>query len=301
MRNTDRDVYSHAKSSTGARVGFHVPISKGLPNAVAYAEGLGCSTMQFFSHNPRSWQHKSFCEEERGEFIKNLEQTDISPLFIHASYLIQLASEKDRIYNSSIRALIEELSIADYLGVPYVIVHAGGFSNENGSSVRRVSDAIEEVLLNHRGKVALLIENTSGGKRIGGDLEEIAEIVHNVQDDRRIGICLDTAHLYQAGYSLSTQKDVMNLVGVLEDSSLCGKIQLLHVNDSLTPRGSKVDRHAHIGEGYIGKRGLKNILHHPLFHSLPFIMETPGIGTDADRENMRRLKELLLSYKEFKM
>jgi len=276
------------------RLGFQISIARGFSKVIEQALIRKCETIQFFSRNPRQWGNPSLPEKEVKEFKDNLKKKNIYPLFIHAPYLVNLSSSKESIYFKSVRALSEELLRAEILGVSYVIIHPGSRTNgDEKEAIKNIARGINQILNKLKNKTIILLENTAGqGKEIGYNFSQIRAIIELIKDKRRIGVCLDLAHAFEAGYDLSTKEGFSITLREFERLIGFDKLHLLHLNDSRTPLGSHSDRHEHIGKGYIGLRTFRRIVNHPLLSSLPGIMETPFQNKRDDLKNMLIMKSL---------
>jgi deoxyribonuclease-4 len=277
------------------RIGVHVSIARGIDKGLVRAKELGCSTVQMFSHNPRGWALGERDAAEISRFRELREEFDISPVFIHTSYLINLASSDKDLLKRSIDMIVQELNIADEIGADYVVLHTGSASGDEPASARtRASEALR--LVSERGmwKAGLLLENTAGERGdITSRIDEIAEIRGRVRPGLIAGICLDTCHAFSAGYDITKTAGISALAA--EIGSCFGKasLKLIHLNDSKKPVGSGVDRHEHIGEGTIGKKGLREFLLHPFFSDIPLVLETPKKADYDDHRNIMLVRKLL--------
>ncbi|RLD15594.1 MAG: endonuclease, partial [Caldiserica bacterium] len=233
------------------RIGFHLSIASGFSHLIEEAVSLSCNTLQIFSRSPRSWFRSEFNEKEVEFFKRKLKKYDIKPLVIHLPYLPNPATPKKLLRKKTIKVIKEELRSCESLGAEYLVIHTGKFlSGTREDGIKRVQDVINEVLLAFRGEVKILLENTAGaGTEIGCNFYELRKILDGIERKRKIGFCLDTAHLFQSGYDLRT-KDKINAV-LDEFDRLLGieKLYLVHYNDSKTELSSRVDRHYHIGRG----------------------------------------------------
>lgn len=284
------------------KIGCHVSIARGIDNSVIRAEELGCNTMQIFSKNAATWQEKILDQEEVKRFKRNLKNSilDIDPVFIHTSYLINLASPSDELYFKSINSFVEEMKRADLLlSTPYLITHPGahsGMGEEYG--IQRVIRALNIILEKSADlnlKTMILLENTAGsGTHLGNTLGQLKSMMEGAKDRKRIGICFDTCHAFAAGYDLSNREGVEKTIENLDKNLGLEQLKVIHTNDSKYPLGSRKDRHMHIGEGYIGLEGFKIIVNHKYLKSLPFILETPKFGPGDDRKNINLVKSLVL-------
>ncbi|MBC7319385.1 deoxyribonuclease IV [bacterium] len=266
-------------------LGAHLFISKGLSKTIEEAYRLELCTFQFFSRNPRSL--RSLKKPERVEI-------PFKVFFLHSPYLLNLASPEEYIYSSSKQALLEDLLWGDSIGATGIVVHPGshkGSGRENG--LRRIIYALEEIMDRTDTKCKIILENTSGsGTELGSSPEDFRFIIDNLRDKSRIGICLDTCHLFTAGFDIRTRDNIAETFNrwftVIDPVYL----MLFHTNDSKGSLGSRLDRHNHIGEGEIGEEGFKNLLTFELFRSRPLIIETPKEPEGSDEKNLKKLRTL---------
>ena len=276
------------------RFGFHISISGGFAKIIDRALTKQCQTIQFFSRNPRGWAYKELDAAPVRAFRESLAVTGIAPVFIHLPYLPNLASSDDQLFTSSVNALSEELRRAEALQASAVIAHVGhrGIRSEDEAG-ERVSSALNRAFAMAPNSITVLLENTAGqGTEIGYTLRQLRRIVRGVSDGSRIGICLDTAHAFAAGYDLSTKPGLETMLDEFQYYLGLEKLQLLHLNDSKAPLGSHADRHWHIGEGFIGRPGFRRIVNHPVLQPLPGIMETPRKTDREDFNNMSVIRKL---------
>jgi len=279
------------------RFGFHISISGGFAKIIDRALINQCQTIQFFSRNPRGWSYKDLDSFQVRAFRASLAASGIAPVFIHLPYLPNLASSDDQLFERSVNALAEELRRAEALRASAVIVHVGhrGVTSED-EACERVSSAINSALEMVTCSITVLLENTAGqGTEIGYTLKHLRRIVRGVRDGGRIGVCLDTAHAFAAGYDISSKPGLEALLDEFQNHLGLEKLRLLHLNDSKAPLGSRSDRHWHIGEGCIGRAGFRRIVNHPVLESLPGIMETPRKTDREDFKNMSVIRKLARS------
>ncbi len=275
------------------KLGLHLSIAGTIDRVVDRAVERGCDTLQMFSRNPRGWRSKKLSFREVESFRKKLKQSGIWPVVIHTSYLLNLASPKEDVYRKSVEALGDELRRAGELGVPYVVTHLGshlGHGKKEGSKriIASVNNSFSEV----DNKVVLLLENTAGTRNsTGSSFEDIEYIASRIKDRERIGVCLDTAHAFAAGYDLVSRGAVEHTLRRFDETIGLKELKLVHLNDSKQGLGSRLDRHEHIGMGKIGERGFRNILKSPLGR-LPLILETPVDERRSDVENLKVVREL---------
>jgi len=280
------------------KIGCHVSIAGGIDNSVVRAKELGCSTMQIFSKNASTWREKILEKNEVESFRENLKNSNINPVFIHTSYLINLASPSDELYLKSINAFIEEMKRADLLlPVPYIIIHPGahtGAGEEYG--IQRIIRALSIILEKSADlnlKTMILLEDTAGtGTHLGYTFYQLKRMIEGAKDRKKIGICFDTCHAFTAGYDLSHQEGIEKTLEELEKYIGLDKLKVIHLNDSKFPLGSRKDRHMHIGKGYIGLEGFKVLVNHKYLKDLPFILETPKNDEKDDLKNINLIKSL---------
>jgi deoxyribonuclease-4 len=274
------------------RFGFHIWIGEGFSKVPKLAQKRRARTIQFFSHNPRGWQVSLLPKEEVKKFREGVQALDIKPLFLHMPYLSNLASSNEDFYLKSIDTLSIELERAETLGAPFLITHMG--SSGEDESIERMIRAINYALDRVQNNVTVVVENTAGqGRQIGYKFWQIKTVIEGIENGERIGVCLDTAHAFESGYDLSNRDGLEKALEEFERFIGLDKLKVLHLNDSKTPLGSRVDRHWHIGEGYIGSEGFRNIVNHPKLYHLPGIMETPGKKEEDDIRNMSKIESLV--------
>jgi len=277
------------------RLGFHVSIAQGFSRVIEKAHKTTCDTIQLFSRNPRGWNHRELNDNEVAEFKIKLSSSRISPCFLHLPYLPNFAAADEALYSKSVNSLCEDLRRAEILGIPFLIVHVGSrVKSSETEAIAKVIRAINESHQRVSNQVMILLENTAGqGTVLGSRFSQLKDILSGIDTQERIGICLDTAHAFQAGYDLSTRKGLDETLQECERLIGLKKLHLLHLNDSKVPLGSHSDRHWHIGKGYIGLKGFGNIINHPLLTHLPGIMETPRKSVKDDIRNMRVMRSLI--------
>lgn len=279
------------------RFGAHISIAGKIYQAAERAKKIGCNTAQIFSRNPRGWQLKELLLDEVKRLRNDLEKFDIHPLIVHMPYLPNLASPKIGLYLKSINALEEDLRRSEVLEAPYLVTHIGSFkesSREEG--LEKVIEGINTAFDRIKNDVILLLENTAGGGReLGSRFEEIAKIIKNIKDKKKIGVCLDTCHSFASGYDFRTKKALSETLKLFDDLIGLEKLKVIHANDSKSPIGSHIDRHWHIGEGYIGEEGFRALLHHPAIKNLPVVIETPFKEPGDDLKNLATLRRLAKS------
>lgn len=278
------------------KFGFHINIAGGFDKAALRAEELECKTIQIFSRNPRGWNYPPLKKEGIEEFKMKIKNLKISPVVIHMPYLPNPASPDKTMYKKSIDSIITEIERAEILNAEYVNIHIGKkMESSLDEAIERVIEGINySIEKTPESKVIILLENTAGqGSEIGNKFEQIKDIINEIKDKSRIGVCLDTAHLFQAGYDLRDKNSIKNTFNEFDKIVGLKYLKCIHYNDSNTELGSAVDRHWHIGEGCIGKDGMKYIITYKKLSHLPFIMETPKKSETDDLNNLKVVKEFL--------
>ena len=279
-------------------IGAHMPISGGMEKALYRGKEIGCDVIQIFTHNTSSWYMRPLNQNQIDAFAEAQEKTGVKPISVHVGYLINVASSDNNIWKSSINSLKKEVERATMLNIPYVVMHPGshkGAGEEYG--IKRISEALRQVI-KETGRARILLETTAGqGTSLGCKLEHLADIMEKTGYSDRLGICLDTCHIFAAGYDFRTKEAYNALMGKLEKLIGLDYLFLFHMNDSKKGLGSRVDRHMHIGEGMIGEKALSYFLKDVRFKYHPFIIETPKQkdekGNDYDIINLKRLRKIL--------
>jgi deoxyribonuclease-4 len=277
------------------RFGFHISIAGGFSKVVERALARGCETIQLFSRNPRGWKYSPLKKKEVKAFRSSIQSPVLFPIFLHMPYLPNIASSKSKFYKRSIHSIATDLQRAEQLGAQYLIMHIGHrMESSEDQAIDAVSQGIDQAFEKVKNGIILLVENTAGqGTEIGYTFDQIKKIIEGVHDHQRMGVCLDTAHSFESGYDLSNNDGIERTLEKFDQTIGLKRIHLLHLNDSKTPLGSRKDRHWHIGEGYIGLEGFRNLVNHPLLRHLPGIMETPRKDTVEDLKNMEVIRSLV--------
>lgn len=286
------------------RVGIHASIAGGYQNALESAQKLGCNALQIFSASPRMWQGgpARIPDSDAAAFRARREELGLGPLVIHANYLVNLAAMQPMLRTRSIQAFHDELVRGVALGADFLVVHPGSRGEARmeaaiATIVESVKQAARRVPLD---KMRILIENTAGmGTAVGSRLEEVGAILHGLRG-LGVGACLDTAHLFAAGYDISTAPGLESTITQIEDNIGLENVHVWHVNDSKIALGGRVDRHEHLGQGKIKAEAFLRLLQHPKLGAsaatgLPgraFILETPIEDPGDDRKNVAKLWEL---------
>lgn len=276
------------------RLGVHTSILGGIHFSLERARKLGCNTIQIFSHNPRQWKVKRISEKDVIEFKIKRKNYEINPIYIHTSYLINLASLDSCVLKKSIDLLIEEMDLADLLGADYVILHIGRASDRKVLGRKVAIESLKIVSKKKKWNARLLLENTSGQRGdISSYMNEIGELINEVGDSLIGGVCIDTCHAFAAGYQIDVEEGLTRLVEEIKLYIGLEKVRLIHLNDSKKGHSSFVDRHEHIGMGKIGREGLKRLINHSSLRDIPLILETPKRSEADDKRNLKIVRSLM--------
>lgn len=272
-------------------IGCHLSIAEGYEKMAKSALSIDANIYQFFSRNPRGYSSKKIDMEDISRMKKILDENNFGPLLAHAPYILNLGSHKDRTYGMAKGILKEDYEKMDYMSIPYFTFHPGNHLGKGPEyGVKRIADALNEIITGNENTM-LLLETMSGkGTELGHTFEEIRDIIDRVKYSELVGVCLDTCHIYSAGYDI-----VNDLDGVLEEfDNIVGidKLKCIHLNDSMMEFNSRKDRHAKIGEGTIGLDAIEKIITHPQLNELPFYLETPN-DLEGHRKEIRLLRKLV--------
>jgi deoxyribonuclease-4 len=277
------------------RIGAHVSAAGGVAHTIPRAVAIGAECAQFFVGPPQRWASPPLTDADVAEFRQRTVAGGIGPNVVHALYLVNLASPDPELRARSVAALIDQIRWCERLGVLGLIVHVGsgkGVSSRE-EALANVVDGIAQVLAASTwGR--FLIENTAGmGMSIGSDFADIGEIRRRLGNDAQLGMCLDTAHTFEAGHNITTRDGLDGVLEELDRAVGLDALAAIHANDSKTRFGSNVDRHANIGAGHLGEEGLGWFMTHPAVQHLPFYLEVPGLaGHGPDRPNIDALRRL---------
>lgn len=282
-----------------AILGSHMSMAGGMYKAVERAAEVGCDCVQVFTKNNNQWRGKELTDEDCEAFKAALAELGVAHPIAHDSYLINLGSPADELWKKSIDALVIELQRAEALGIPYVVAHPGAFTTSSEEAgLSRIAAGLDEVHSQTTDLTAqVLLETTAGqGSNLGWRFEHLAEIIAQVTDPDRLGICFDTCHVFAAGYAMAERKDYLATMRSLEKTVGCDRVKAFHLNDSLKPFGSRKDRHAGIGEGEMGLEPFRHLMNDRRFKKVPMYLETPKgdhEGEELDVINLRTLRGLV--------
>jgi len=273
------------------RLGSHVSISGGVEKAIERQKEQSGNCGQIFAGSPRTWSVSEYTQEEGKKFQQAMDSEDQKPYVIHSTYLVNLATPKDDLFEKSLKCLQSELDAAQTLGVEYVVFHPGahtGSGRENG--IERIAQGIDELDIPE--DVVLLLENTAGkGTTLGRSMGELRQMIESCDtDDSKIGVCIDTCHAHAAGYDLREGFD--DFIQEIEQDLGLDTVKVLHLNDSKDECGSEKDNHEDIGCGKIGDKGFENLVNSEKLEKLPMVLETPSDNRESYKENMEKIRDL---------
>jgi deoxyribonuclease IV len=275
-------------------VGAHVSTAGGLTKAIERGTELGCESIQIFNQSPRMWRPTKYGADDFAEFREAMDGSPVEAVVIHAVYLINCASKDKELRKKSLASLTHALRTGDGIGAAGVVLHPGAQKGEpHGPSMRRAAKVIAAALKDSE-SCPLLLEQTAGHKGLlGRDFDETAELIKLAGAGKRLGLCLDSCHLFVQGYDVTDQDSLAEIVDEADAKVGLDRLRCLHVNDAAAPLGSCRDRHANIGKGEMGKQGLAAFLSEPRFEGLPATLETPGPNKKGpDRKEVQAAKRL---------
>lgn len=278
-------------------LGAHMSIAGGVDKAILRGKSIGCETIQIFTKSSNQWRAKPLTPEEIHRFQEAREESEIQPVFGHTSYLINLGSPNEELWRKSVESFLVEMERCAVLQLPYLVTHPGthmGAGEETG--LRRVGQALDEILARTHGSgVMILLETTAGqGSNLGYRFEHFARLIEESAYPDRLGVCLDTCHVFAAGYDLRTPDAYHRTFEEFHALIGLGRLKVIHLNDSRGELGSRVDRHEHIGLGRLGLEAFRLLLNDPRFRDLPMVLETPkGPDMKEDIQNLATLRSLI--------
>ncbi|HEY5532888.1 MAG TPA: deoxyribonuclease IV [Candidatus Anoxymicrobiaceae bacterium] len=266
------------------RFGYHVRMAGGPISALVEGVDAGCEAIQMFPGSPQQWGTPPVSDEQAAEFIETKASSGIDPVLLHAIYLINMAAPSDSIFKRSVGSLASALAKADKLGATAVISHIGNHKGEGEEfGLKRIAEAVDSCLERSPGDPMLLLETTAGaGTSIGDTFEQFGAVFDMAGRPERLGFCLDTCHVFAAGYDISTPAGVDDALDELDHYIGLDRLKALHLNDSRGECGSHLDRHEHIGQGMIGLESFRHMVNHPALLGLPAIIELPYENRDED-------------------
>lgn len=270
-------------------------ITGGLSQAIIRGESIGCTAIQIFTKSNRQWFSKAPSFKEIEDFIIAKNQSSIESVIAHASYLINLASPDITTHKKSISATINELKLCEELQIPTLVIHPGSYTvSNNQAGCKAVAQALNQILEKAPGNCKIALETMAGqGTSIGSSFTELALIKSLVEQKKRVGICLDTCHIFAVGYDFSNPENYKKLWSDFDKTLDLSSLEVIHLNDSKKECNSRVDRHENIGEGAIGLEAFKFIMNDKNLSSIPKILETPKSTLEDDKKNMEKLRKLI--------
>jgi len=285
------------RRDVGPLLGAHVSIAGGFDKAPLRGKAAGCRTIQVFTKSRGQWRARPLPDAEAQAFRANLRASGITLAVAHGSYLINLGSPNPALRKKSLKACREELERAETLGIPYLVLHPGShLGRGEAAGLRLIAQALDLLLEETKGfSVQIVLETTAGqGTNLGSRFEHLARLFERAKHPDRLGVCLDTCHLFAAGYEIRTEEGYEKTMEAFDRLVGVSRLKVLHLNDSKNDLGSRVDRHEHIGKGFLGLDPFRFILNDERLRGLPMILETPKDGDPvlADRRNLAVLRRL---------
>jgi deoxyribonuclease-4 len=280
-------------------LGAHMSIAGGYQNALSAADAIGCDTVQLFTKNNNQWRGKPISADESRLFRRKLAEFNLRLPMAHDSYLINLASPNELLWRQSVEAFVVEVERAEILGLAYLVMHPGTPTDgDEEKGLRRIVRALDETHRRcRRCNVMVLLETTAGqGKSVGHRFEQLARILDLAKHPERLGVCLDTCHVFAAGYAMSNERAYRATMAEFDRIIGLEKLRAFHLNDSAKAFGSRVDRHAHIGQGHLGLEAFRYLLNDRRFRDHPMVLETPKEGPNGeamDPDNLATLRGLI--------
>ena len=275
-------------------IGAHVSTGGGLVRAIERADERTCEAIQIFNQSPRMWRPTRYSDDDFAEFRKALEPSRVEVVAIHMIYLINPAAKDKEMRKKSLDSLTHALRVGDGIGALGVVVHPGALKDDTRTNARkRAINLIKEALARSE-SCPILYENTAGSPQLlGRDFDETAELIEKTGGPKRLGLCIDTCHLYATGYNIASPEGTKKMVDEIGDKVGLKQLKLMHMNDSTDPLGSNRDRHAPIGKGEIGRKGFRAFLGEPRLQGVPAVLEGPGIdGHDVARKDVQLIRRL---------
>ena len=284
-------------------IGAHMSVAGGLHLAVERAANSGFNCLQIFTQSPRLWKSKPVSEKEINLFIKQRKKYKLKYVVVHAPYLPNLASPDKTALQKSIDTVLNDLKIADAIEADYYVLHPGSHKKTTiNCGINRLAESLCEIFHQYKPELKFLLETMPGaGSIIGSSFEELELMISKVNEkapDVKMGVCIDTAHIFAAGFDIRKEKEVKKLVDNISKTVGKKAVKVIHSNDSFEPLNSKKDRHNHIGKGEIGIKGFENMMKIPSFRKLPWILETPKSEDNSDIKNRKKLEKIFDKMKD---
>ncbi len=276
-------------------IGLHVSAAGSIDQAFDRAEELGANTFQVFTRNPNQWKFKPLEDEIVAAFRERRKKSSFGQIVDHMPYLPNLASPEKSTKKISRYTLDEELKRCDALGIDYLVIHLGSHLGKGSAiGIANIAEACDEAISGSSGDSMILLENMAGQKNcVGARFEELRAILDRIGRNERVGVCLDSCHVWAAGFDIGSDGAVANTMGLFDEVVGLSRLQVIHLNDSKGALGSRLDRHENIGKGKIGKKGIGALLHYPGIRERPIIMETPYQDVKAMKQSIKLVRTLL--------
>ena len=275
-------------------IGAHVSTGGGLVRAIERAQEHTCDAIQIFNQSPRMWKPTRYSEDDFAEFREAREASRVQLVAIHMIYLINPAGKDREMRKKSLESLTHALRVGDEIGAMGVVVHPGALKDDTRTNARKRAISLIREALSRSERCPIFYENTAGSPQLlGRDFDETAELIDKTGGPKRLGLCIDTCHLFATGYDIATRQGTKALVDEIEAKVGLEQLKLVHVNDATDPLGSNRDRHAPIGKGEIGRKGFRAFLGEPRIQRVPAVLEGPGIdGHDVEKKDVQLVRRL---------
>jgi deoxyribonuclease-4 len=275
-------------------IGAHVSTGGGLVRAIERAEERTCDAIQIFNQSPRMWRPTRYSHDDFAEFREAMENSRVKLVAIHMIYLINPAAKDREMQRKSLESLTHALRVGDGIGALGVVVHPGALKDDTRTNARKRAIKLIKEALARSERCPIIYENTAGSPQLlGRDFDETAELIDKTGGPKRLGLCIDSCHLYATGYDIATPKGTKDLVDEIDAKVGLEQLKLLHVNDATDPLGSNRDRHAPIGKGEIGRKGFRAFLGERRLQDVPAVLEGPGIdGHEVARKDVQLIRRL---------
>ena len=275
-------------------IGAHVSTGGGLPKAIVRAEERRCEAIQIFNQSPRMWKPTRYSDDDFAAFREAMAESRVEVVAIHMIYLINPAAKDKEMRKKSLDSLTHALLVGDGIGALGVVVHPGALKDDTQTNARKRAINLVKEALARSESCPIIYENTAGSPQLlGRDFDETAELIDKSGGPKRLGLCIDSCHLFATGYDIRTPEGVSALADEIDAKVGLKQLKLLHVNDATDPLGSNRDRHAPIGKGEIGRKGFRAFLGEPRLQGVPAVLEGPGIdGHDVARKDVQLIRRL---------
>jgi len=275
-------------------IGAHVSTGGGLVRAIERAQERTCDAIQIFNQSPRMWKPTRYSDDDFAEFREAMAASRVELVAIHMIYLINPAAKDREMRRKSLESLTHALRVGDAIGAMGVVVHPGALKDDTRTNARKRAIALIKEALSRSERCPIFYENTAGSPQLlGRDFDETAELIDKTGGPKRLGLCIDTCHLFASGYDVATRQGTKALVDEIDAKVGLEQLKLIHVNDATDPLGSNRDRHAPIGKGEIGRKGFRAFLGEPRIQGVPAVLEGPGIdGHNVEKKDVQLIRRL---------